>query len=118
MEVRSFTVHFRIPGAIEPDAYAVRAYESDRLDDIALGGPDDQSVFEAEFDRESDSTSEVLEPIRLRPLVRAPGRACGRAYGLPIRTRLAPQQALAALTAADPALSPIENRVTDRDRRR
>jgi hypothetical protein len=54
-EPHSFMVRFRIPGATEPDDYAVRAYEDDRLQDMALMGPDEHGVFDAEFDRETDS---------------------------------------------------------------
>lgn len=48
-------LRFRIPGAMEPDEYAVRAYEDDRLQDMALMGPDERGVFDAEFDRQADS---------------------------------------------------------------
>jgi hypothetical protein len=54
-EQHSFMVRFRIPGATDPDDYAVRAYEDDRLQDMALMGPDEHGVLDAEFDRETDS---------------------------------------------------------------
>lgn len=54
-ETHSFLVHVRIPGAVEPDEYAVRAYDNDRLDDVMLMGPDEHGVFDVGFDREADS---------------------------------------------------------------
>jgi hypothetical protein len=50
----TFTIRFRIAGATEPDDYSVLAYEDDRLQDMALMGPDEHGVFDAEFDREAD----------------------------------------------------------------
>ncbi|MGH2962460.1 MAG: hypothetical protein ACRDVF_17900 [Microbacterium sp.] len=50
-----FIFLFQIPGAQEPDEYAVRAYEDDALQDFSLGGPDPSGVFEADFQREARS---------------------------------------------------------------
>ena len=46
-----FHIVFEIPGATEPDEYAVRAYESDELHDVLFGGPDPAGVFEVDFHR-------------------------------------------------------------------
>jgi hypothetical protein len=54
-ETHTFLIHFRIPDAVEPDEYAVRAYDDDRLQDMALAGPDEHGQFDAEFDRDADS---------------------------------------------------------------
>lgn len=50
-----FMVVFQIPGAHEPDEYAVRAYDDDGLQDMSLGGPDDAGVFDADFERGAES---------------------------------------------------------------
>lgn len=54
-ETHTFLIHLRIPDAVEPDEYAIRAYDSERLDDVALMGPDEHGVFDVGFDREADS---------------------------------------------------------------
>lgn len=54
-ETHTLIIHFEISGATEPDDFAVRAYEDERLQDMALMGPDERGVFEAEFDREAES---------------------------------------------------------------
>jgi len=54
-DTHTFLIHFRIPEATEPDEYAVRAYDDERLGDAALMGPDEHGVFDAEFDREAES---------------------------------------------------------------
>ncbi len=54
-EPHTFLIHMRIPGAVEPDEYAIRAYDDDRLQDMMLAGPDEHGVFDTEFDREADS---------------------------------------------------------------
>jgi hypothetical protein len=46
-----FHVCFQIQGATEPDAYAIRAYEDDGLQDILFGGPSSAGVFEVDFRR-------------------------------------------------------------------
>jgi hypothetical protein len=61
MSTPSLVIQFRISGASEPDDYAVRAYESARLNDIALHGPDDDGVFDAQFDREADSIPAAMQ---------------------------------------------------------
>ena len=55
VETYTLTIRFWIPDATEPDEYAVRAYDDDRLHDMALMGPDEHGVFDAEFDREAGS---------------------------------------------------------------
>jgi len=50
-----FIFLFQIPGAQEPDEYAVRAYDDDGLQDFSLAGPDSSGVFEADFEREARS---------------------------------------------------------------
>jgi hypothetical protein len=55
-----FIIGFRIPGATEPDEYSVRAYDDERLQDMALMGPDEHGVFDAEFEREGDSFAAVV----------------------------------------------------------
>jgi hypothetical protein len=50
-----FTLHFAIAGATDPDEFSVRVYNDDRLQDMALMGPDDYGSFEAEFEREAHS---------------------------------------------------------------
>ncbi len=60
-----FTIHFSIPGASDPDEFAVRVYEDERLQDMALMGPDDYGAFEAEFEREGRSLpSAILSALR------------------------------------------------------
>lgn len=60
-----FSVTFQVPGATEPDAYAIRAYEDDRLQDFALFGPDANGVFGSEFERASATYEEaVLSAVR------------------------------------------------------
>jgi hypothetical protein len=54
-EPQTLIIHFEIPGATEPDDFAVRAYDDERLQDMALMGPDEHGVFDAEFDRNADS---------------------------------------------------------------
>jgi hypothetical protein len=54
-ELHTFIIHFAIPGAAEPDEFAVRVYDDARLQDMALMGPDEHGLFEAEFERESRS---------------------------------------------------------------
>jgi hypothetical protein len=60
-----FEILFHVPGATEPDEYAIRAYEDERLQDFALCGPDSEGVFEAHFGRETARFEEaVLSAIR------------------------------------------------------
>ena len=54
-DTHTFLIYFRIPEATKPDEYAVRAYDDERLQDMALMGPDEHGLFDAEFDREADS---------------------------------------------------------------
>ncbi len=56
-ETHTFLIRLRIPDAVEPDEYAIRAYDDDRLQDMTLAGPDEDEAFDAEFDREDDSFS-------------------------------------------------------------
>ena len=56
-ETHTFLIRLRIPDAVEPDEYAIRAYDDDRLQDMSLAGPDEDEAFDAEFDREDDSFS-------------------------------------------------------------
>jgi hypothetical protein len=46
-----FELLFQVPGATEPDEYAVRGYEDERLQDFVLCGPDGDGVFEGHFCR-------------------------------------------------------------------
>jgi hypothetical protein len=55
LEPHTFMIRFRIPGATDPDDFSVRAYEDERLQDVALMGPDEHCTFDGEFDREADS---------------------------------------------------------------
>jgi hypothetical protein len=50
-----FIIRFAIPGATEPDEFATRVYEDERLQDMALMGPDQYGMFDADFERESES---------------------------------------------------------------
>jgi len=50
-----FIIRFAIPGATEPDEFAMRVYEDERLQDMALMGPDQYGMFDADFERESES---------------------------------------------------------------
>jgi hypothetical protein len=59
-EPHVFIVRFRIPGAAEPDEYSVRAYDDERLQDMALMGPDEHGVFDAEFERDGDSFAAIV----------------------------------------------------------
>lgn len=54
-EIHTFLIHLRIADAVEPDEYAIRAYDNERLDDVALMGPDEHGVFDVGFDREAES---------------------------------------------------------------
>ena len=51
----TFIIRFAIPGATEPDEFAVRVYEDERLQDMALMGPDQYGIFDADFERGSRS---------------------------------------------------------------
>ncbi|MDX6670458.1 MAG: hypothetical protein QOI91_821 [Solirubrobacteraceae bacterium] len=51
VEGHIFNVQFQIPGATEPDEYAIRTYEDDRLQDFALLGPNPRGVFDTDFER-------------------------------------------------------------------
>lgn len=51
----TFIIRFAIPGATTPDEFAMRVYEDERLQDMALMGPDEHGVFDADFERESAS---------------------------------------------------------------
>ena len=55
-----FTVLFRIPGATEPDEYAVRVYDSRALGDASLSGPDSSAVFDLEFERPGKSFARTV----------------------------------------------------------
>lgn len=60
-----FSIIFQIAGAVEPDAYAERAYESEQLADVLIGGPDAAGIFEADVEREGGTFPEaVLDAIR------------------------------------------------------
>jgi hypothetical protein len=50
-----FIIRFAIPGATEPDEFATRVYEDERLQDMALMGPDQYGTFDADFERGSGS---------------------------------------------------------------
>lgn len=54
-EPYTFIIRFEIPGATEPDDFAKRVYEDERLQDMALMGPDEYGTFDADFERESAS---------------------------------------------------------------
>jgi hypothetical protein len=54
-EPYTFIVRFSIPGATEPDEFATRVYEDERLQDMALMGPDEYGTFDADFERDSRS---------------------------------------------------------------
>ena len=55
-----FRVLFRIPGATEPDEYAVRVYDSRPLGDTSLAGPDSSGVFDLEFERPGKSFARTV----------------------------------------------------------
>ncbi|MDX6648421.1 MAG: hypothetical protein QOJ97_372 [Solirubrobacteraceae bacterium] len=60
-----FEILFHVPGATEPDEYAIRAYEDERLQDFALCGPDSEGVFEAHFGRDTPRFEQaVLSAVR------------------------------------------------------
>jgi hypothetical protein len=54
-EPHTFIIRFAIPGAMEPDEFATRVYEDERLQDMALMGPDQYGMFDADFERVSGS---------------------------------------------------------------
>jgi hypothetical protein len=54
-ESHTFILRFAITGATEPDEFAIRVYDDERLQDMALMGPDEYGVFDADFERESVS---------------------------------------------------------------
>jgi hypothetical protein len=54
-EPHTFIIRFAIPGATEPDEFAARVYEDERLQDMALMGPDQYGMFDADFERGSGS---------------------------------------------------------------
>lgn len=54
-EPYTFIIRFAIQGATEPDEYATRVYEDERLQDMALMGPDEYGMFDADFEREAGS---------------------------------------------------------------
>lgn len=55
-----FEVLFQIPGATEPDEYAIRSYEDDRLQDFALYGPDPDGIFKARFCRDTQRFADAV----------------------------------------------------------
>jgi hypothetical protein len=60
-----FIMHFNILGATDPDETSIRVYDDDRLQDMALMGPDEYGYFEAEFEREARSLpAAVLSALR------------------------------------------------------
>ncbi len=59
-EPHNFLIRFAIPGAAEPDEYAMRVYDDERLQDMALMGPDEYGTFDADFERESGSLPEAV----------------------------------------------------------
>jgi hypothetical protein len=64
-DAQTFLVVFQIPGATEPDEYAIRLYGDDGLDDVMLGGPDPAGVFVADFERAGDPfPAAVLSAVR------------------------------------------------------
>jgi hypothetical protein len=54
-EPYTFIIRFSIPGATKPDEFAKRVYDDERLQDMALLGPDEYGTFDADFERESGS---------------------------------------------------------------
>jgi hypothetical protein len=61
----TFIIRFAIPGATEPDEFARRVYGAQRLQDMALMGPDEHGVFEADFERPARSLpAAVVSAIR------------------------------------------------------
>jgi hypothetical protein len=54
-EPHTFIIRIAIPEATEPDEFAVRVYEDERLQDMALMGPDQYGMFDADFERGSES---------------------------------------------------------------
>jgi hypothetical protein len=63
-----FSIKFQIPGATEPDEYAIRTYEDDGLRDFALLGPDANGVFDTDFERKApryeDAVLSAMEDLR------------------------------------------------------
>jgi hypothetical protein len=51
----TFIIRFAIPGATEPDEFAMRVYKDERLQAMALMGPDQYGMFDADFERGSES---------------------------------------------------------------
>lgn len=56
----TFLISFTLPSDVDPDDYAVRIYESDHLADMALIGPDENGVFQGDFERAASSFPEAI----------------------------------------------------------
>lgn len=59
-EPYTFLISFALPVDADPDQVAVHVYDSETLSDMALIGPDDNGVFQGDFERDGSSFADAV----------------------------------------------------------